>query len=84
MIRLAAVQIAKRKGKPFQLLPVSSMIAWMTFGPIIEDARFERPNRPKNCASRNQRPGECDGGGARTMLSKPGGVSSAIIVCEKA
>ena len=48
MIRLAAVHIANRNGKPFQLLPVSSMIAWMTFGPIIDDARFERPNSPKN------------------------------------
>ena len=49
MTMLAAVQSAKRNGKPFQLSPVRSMIAWITFGPIIDDARFDRPNRPKNC-----------------------------------
>ena len=40
---------AKRKGKPIQLLPDLSMIAWMTLGPIMDEARFESPKRPKNC-----------------------------------
>ena len=61
------------------------MIAWMTFGPIIEDARFDRPNRPKNWVYALY--DIWDGGErekGRTMLSNPGGVSSAIIVCENA
>lgn len=49
MISVAAVRMEKRKGKPFQLLPVSLMMACTTFGPIMDDARFERPKRPKNC-----------------------------------
>lgn len=85
MTRLAAAHIAKRNGKPFQLLPVSSMIACTTFGPIMLDARFESPKSPKNCRARRQRRARAgERGGGRTMLSKPGGVSSAIIVCEKA
>ena len=48
MMMLAAAHIAKRKGKPFQLLPVLSMMAWMTLGPIIEDARLDNPKSPKN------------------------------------
>ena len=51
---LAAVHSAKRKGKPFQLSPVWSMIAWITFGPIIDDARFDSPNSPKNCVHTTQ------------------------------
>ena len=51
MMMLAAAHIAKRKGKPFQLLPVLSMMAWMTLGPIIEDARLDSPKSPKNWAS---------------------------------
>lgn len=47
----AAKHSAKRKGKPIQLLPDLSIIAWMTFGPIIEDARLESPKSPKNCDS---------------------------------
>ena len=49
MTMLAAVQRAKRKGNPFQLSPVLSMMAWMTLGPIMDDARFDSPNKPKNC-----------------------------------
>ena len=45
----AAVQIANRNGNPCQLFCVLSMIAWTTYGPIIEEARLERPKRPKNC-----------------------------------
>jgi hypothetical protein len=29
-------------------LPDLLMIAWITFGPIIDDARFDSPNKPKN------------------------------------
>lgn len=81
--RLAETQRAKRKGNPFQLSPVLSMIAWMTLGPIIDEARLERPKRPKNwwrcqTISNTGRYDYC------TILSKPGGVNSAIMVWEKA
>ena len=49
MISEAAVQIANRNGNPIQLFPVLLMMAWMTLGPIMEEARLERPNSPKNC-----------------------------------
>jgi hypothetical protein len=26
------------------------MIAWITFGPIMDDARFDSPKSPKNCS----------------------------------
>lgn len=45
----AAVHSANKNGKPFQLLPELSMIACTTFGPIKLEARFDSPNRPKNC-----------------------------------
>lgn len=80
---LAAKHSAKRNGKPFQLSPVLSMIACMTLGPIIEDARFDSPNKPKNyhlhLASKSKM-----NKALLTILSNPGGVSSAIIVCENA
>lgn len=87
MTTLADAQSAKRNGKPFQLSPDLSIIAWITFGPIMEDARFDSPKRPKNC-----RPALItlrhirfyESGGRPTMLSKPGGVSSAIMVWENA
>jgi hypothetical protein len=34
---MAAVQIANRKGNPIQLSWVSLTIAWITFGPMMED-----------------------------------------------
>ena len=49
MVSEAAVQIANRNGNPIQLFPVLLMMAWMTLGPIMEEARLERPNSPKNC-----------------------------------
>ena len=39
---------AKRKGNPIQLLPDPSMIAWITSGPIRDDATVESPKSPKN------------------------------------
>jgi hypothetical protein len=85
MTMLAEKHSAKRNGKPFQLFPEWSMIAWITFGPIMEEARLDRPKRPKNWQVymiskrlnwvREPR---------IAMLSNPGGASSAIIVCEKA
>jgi hypothetical protein len=48
---------AKRKGNPIQLLPDLSMMACMTMGPIMEDARFESPKRPKNCNYRDEKDG---------------------------
>lgn len=44
-----AVQIANKNGNPCQLFCVLSMIAWTTYGPIMDEARFARLNRPKNC-----------------------------------
>jgi hypothetical protein len=49
MTRPDARHIPKRNGKPFQMLPVLSMITWITFGPMTDDARFVNPNRAKNC-----------------------------------
>lgn len=46
--RDAAVQRANKNGNPIQLFPLLLMIACITFGPIIEDARFDKPKRPKN------------------------------------
>jgi len=46
--RLAQVHRKNKNGKPSQLLPVLLMIIWITFGPIIDDAVFDSPNRPKN------------------------------------
>jgi hypothetical protein len=46
--RLAARQIANKNGKPSQLLPDLLMITWITFGPIMDDARLDNPNNPKN------------------------------------
>jgi hypothetical protein len=40
--------MAKRNGNPIQVFPVLSIMAWITLGPTIEEARFERPKRPKN------------------------------------
>ena len=40
--------MAKRKGNPIQLLPDSSMIAWITIGPITDDATVDKPKSPKN------------------------------------
>ena len=51
IVRLAAAQITKIKGNPFQLLPLLSIIAWTTFGPITLEARFESPKSPKNILS---------------------------------
>jgi hypothetical protein len=51
MSRLAEKQSANKKGKPSQLLPDLLMIAWITFGPIIDEARFDNPNKPKNYVS---------------------------------
>ena len=39
---------AKRKGNPIQLLPDASMMAWITSGPIRDDATVDNPNSPKN------------------------------------
>src|SRR5438128_662896 len=39
----AVVHNANKKGKPCQLLPVLLMIAWITFGPTMDEARFESP-----------------------------------------
>ena len=78
MISEAAVQIANRNGNPIQLFPVLLMMAWMTLGPIMEEAQLERPNSPKTvrhtltsvrCQVRMH---------AHTMLSKPGGVSYGL------
>ena len=41
--------IANRTGKAFQLLSSLLMITWITFGPIIDPERENRPNKPKNC-----------------------------------
>jgi hypothetical protein len=62
------------------------MMAWMTFGPTIEEARLDRPKRPKNYLESLNEKLERDGEKRHqhTMFSNPGGVSSAIIVCEKA
>lgn len=49
IIRLDARHTANRKEKPCQVLPVLSMIAWITFGPTMDDARLTIPKRPKNC-----------------------------------
>ena len=38
--------------KPIQLLPVLSMMAWITLGPIILAARPDSPKRPKNYRKR--------------------------------
>ena len=51
IIRLAEVQRITKKGKPSQLLPDLLMIAWITLGPIIDDAVLDSPNRLKNCIS---------------------------------
>jgi len=51
MIRVEAKQIENSNGNPCQVLPVLSMIARITFGPTIEDARFVSPNWPKNMKS---------------------------------
>lgn len=56
MIRLDARHIENRNGKPCQVLPVLSMIAWITFGPTIDDARFVNPNKPKNCTPQGSPP----------------------------
>lgn len=48
MTRVGARQVANRNAKPCQMLPVLSMIAWITFGPTMDDARFVNPNKPKN------------------------------------
>ena len=69
---------------PIQLFPDESMMAWITFGPIIELARLESPKRPKNWRDSEVGFVAHVSSKRRTMLSKPGGVSSAIIVCEKA
>jgi len=46
--RLAQVQRINKNGKPSQLFPDLLMIAWITFGPIIDDAVFDSPYRLKN------------------------------------
>lgn len=48
MTRLAEVQRMNKNGKPSQLLPDLLMIAWIMFGPIIDDEVFDSPNRLKN------------------------------------
>jgi hypothetical protein len=53
------------------------MMTWMTLGPIMLEARLERPKRPKYCMS----PRETTRGVKElviniTMLSYPGGVNS--------
>jgi hypothetical protein len=40
--------MANKNGKPSQLLPDLLMITWITFGPIMDDARLDNPNNPKN------------------------------------
>lgn len=47
----AQLHKANRKGNPIQLFPDLSIIACMTLGPIMEEARLESPKRPKNCNS---------------------------------
>jgi hypothetical protein len=49
MTRPDARHEAKRKVKPCQVSPVLPIIAWTTFGPMIDDARFVIPKRLKNC-----------------------------------
>src|SRR6266508_1262571 len=51
--REAKRQSTNKKGKPCQLLPVWSIIDWITFGAIVEAARFESPKRLKNWISRS-------------------------------
>lgn len=41
--RLAQVQRRNKNGKPSQLFPDLLMIAWITFGPIIDDEVFDSP-----------------------------------------
>ena len=41
--RLAQVQRRNKNGKPSQLFPDLLMIAWITFGPIIDEAVFDSP-----------------------------------------
>lgn len=83
--RLAEVQRRNKNGKPSQLLPDLLMIAWITFGPIIDDDVFDSPNRLKNCIPpQSVKAHRVEESVIRTILSKPGGESSAIIVCEKA
>jgi len=43
------MQTANKNGKPSQLLPDLLMIAWITLGPIMDDALVDKPNKPKNC-----------------------------------
>ena len=41
--RLAQEQRINKNGKPSQLFPDLLMIAWITFGPIIDDEVFDSP-----------------------------------------
>lgn len=52
--RDAVVQSPNKNGNPCQLSCVLSMIAWTTYGPTMDEARLERPNKPKNCACTGQ------------------------------
>lgn len=54
MTKDAAVQSANKKGNPCQLSCVFSMIACTMYGPTIDEARFERPYRLKNCGCMGQ------------------------------